>query len=303
MRRPPLIVYTTFNRLGYVIPSMTSLLESTDDFELYLFDNFSQDHTWEYLNSLTDPRIKIKKRFDHNIGGAAAVNYAILSRKEDQDFGAIETRCTLKTKNFISIFQSILDEDDSIVGLSGTYTTGRDQLTYYNELGEQFPDNIKVVNNHKIYKGGIWGFCMLLRHELFEHFGFFDEASYAGDIDMNQRVIDGLKKELGYVLDVHCGYSNQEDMDCAGCKKIQNICPGDNFCMKYYLPLMRHFYLENCSDLNERAAERVKAERFFCDTIYNKNSTLTTEEKGIIEKNIKFFSEKYTEHIKEVDSK
>jgi glycosyltransferase involved in cell wall biosynthesis len=282
---------------------MISLLESTDDFELYLFDNFSQDHTWEYLNSLTDPRIKIRKRFNHNIGGAAAVNYALLSRKKDQDFGAFETRCTLKTKNFISIFQSILDADDTIVGLSGTYTMGRDQLTYYNELGKQFPDNIKIVNQYRLYKGGIWGFCMLLRYELFDHFGFFDEASYAGDIDMNQRIINGLKKELCYVLDVHCSYSSQENMNCTECMKLQNICLGNNFCMKYYLPLMRHFYLENCSELNERAAARVKERKFFCDTIYRQDSTLTSEEKEIIKKNIKFFSEKYDKHIQEVNLK
>ena len=78
----PIISFVTFNRLGLTIRNLERLLESKDNFELYIIDNNSTDDTWEYLKSVNDPRIVEKKRFDLNRGIVYAMNYVISHRKE-----------------------------------------------------------------------------------------------------------------------------------------------------------------------------------------------------------------------------
>ena len=60
---PPLISYSTFHRMGLTVRNLNSLLRTTDDFELHIIDNNSQDDTWEYIQSLNDSRIKSRTRF------------------------------------------------------------------------------------------------------------------------------------------------------------------------------------------------------------------------------------------------
>ena len=301
MRRPPLLGYLTFNRLGYVIQSITALLQTTDDFELCFIDNFSQDKTWDYINSLTDPRIKIRKRLDSNVGGSAGFNHALLNRKEDQDFVTVETCCVIKTKNFISIFNSILEDDNTIGGLSGTYSKGRDQLNYLKSLKSSHPENFKKIGNYEIYKLGVWGFCLILRHEVLNKFGFFDEVSYGGDIDFNERIIKGLNKELGYVFDVECAHLEKDDVTCIKCMQTQSICLGNDLCKKYYDNFIRQFYDTHHLTIGKIITERTNSKKVFCDTIFRENSSLTTEEKEIAERNIRFFSEEYEKHIKKIN--
>jgi GT2 family glycosyltransferase len=66
---PPFISYSTFHRLGLTARNLNALLNNTtDDFELHIVDNNSQDGTWDYIKSLTDSRIKSKTRFEVNYG-------------------------------------------------------------------------------------------------------------------------------------------------------------------------------------------------------------------------------------------
>lgn len=49
---PPFISYVTFNRLGLTVKNLSSILDSTDDFELHIIDNNSTDGTWKYIQKL-----------------------------------------------------------------------------------------------------------------------------------------------------------------------------------------------------------------------------------------------------------
>ena len=54
------ILFITCNRLAYTRQALASLLADTDDFSLSIWDNVSTDGTREFLESVTDPRIKQK---------------------------------------------------------------------------------------------------------------------------------------------------------------------------------------------------------------------------------------------------
>ncbi len=54
------IIMTTWNRASILPKTITSILNQTyADFELLIMDDGSTDNTWEYLQTLTDPRIRI----------------------------------------------------------------------------------------------------------------------------------------------------------------------------------------------------------------------------------------------------
>ena len=54
------ILFITCNRLAYTRQALASLLADNDDFSLSIWDNVSTDGTREFLESVTDPRIKQK---------------------------------------------------------------------------------------------------------------------------------------------------------------------------------------------------------------------------------------------------
>ena len=62
----PLISFVSFNRMGSTVKSLLSLLETREDFDLYITDNDSRDKTWEWMNSLIDPRIKKIRKSEKN---------------------------------------------------------------------------------------------------------------------------------------------------------------------------------------------------------------------------------------------
>ena len=91
----PLVAYPTFNRLGSTVLSLGSLLRTTDNFELYVGDNDSKDKTWDFLQSLKDPRIKEIKRFEHNYGEINVLNWALSKRRKGQDVVIMENDAQL----------------------------------------------------------------------------------------------------------------------------------------------------------------------------------------------------------------
>lgn len=56
------IVLPCYNHADYVGDSIRSVLNQTyQNFELFVFDNGSTDHSWEMINTFDDPRmIKIR---------------------------------------------------------------------------------------------------------------------------------------------------------------------------------------------------------------------------------------------------
>lgn len=286
MRRPPLLTFLTFNRLGNTIPSLRSLLESTDDFELYLLDNFSQDKTWDYLNSVSDPRIVYRERSDKNIGGVL-LNKALIHRKPDQDWFNYEYDCFLITIKFISIFQDIFDNESNIAGLCGN-------LPGIIPKGVDDTQLIKV-NNYRIYKSHIMGYCMGMRYEVMNKLGYLDEVTYGMDMDLYYRIDRMLHMKTGYSLDAHCLMVGIPTCDM--CTAGQKICLGDKICTKYYSRVLNDFYSQYNPDMVKRVKESINKDKLYCDTIYNPNTSLTIEEQKVAKENIDNFSNIYNKFL------
>jgi hypothetical protein len=232
MRRPPIVSFLTFNKLGNTVLSLTSLLRTLDDFELYLIDNDSKDGTWEFLQDTKDPRIVHKKRFDGNIGVGHALNYVLFNRKEDQDWINIEYDFRILNKNFIQYFQEAYKSYPEMGGFSAT-----SYPIQYNNIKEAISRDItkiKTNNNINVYLDTIMGFCSFFPYEVMNLLGYYDEVNYFLDIDFNHRINACLNKKTGYLIDLRCAKINDIDLNCVNCLANLNYCQGNHICLKYY---------------------------------------------------------------------
>ncbi len=64
---PPFISNSTFHRLGLTARNLNACFATRrTTLSFTIVDNNSQDGTWDYIQSLTDSRIKSKTRFEVN---------------------------------------------------------------------------------------------------------------------------------------------------------------------------------------------------------------------------------------------
>ena len=67
----------TWNRSHYVLDAIASCLQQTyENLEIIVCDNASTDDTWEKLNALTDPRLRLIRQTS-NVGGARNFNTCV----------------------------------------------------------------------------------------------------------------------------------------------------------------------------------------------------------------------------------
>jgi len=231
MRRPPLISYLTFNRLGNTAITLPSLLRTYDDFELYLIDNGSRDDTWQFLQDTRDPRIKHKKRFEDNVGGAHGLNYALSFRKQDQDWINFEYDVRLHDKNFVQHFQAYYQAFPEFGGFSAVLYP--EQLQLVESLIIKEPPRQLIKEDKRVYVDSIMGFCSYIPYEVMNQLGFYDEVNCLLDIELNQRIINCLHKRTGYALSIHCSQTAPGG-ECSTCIAYHEPCHSNRKCLKYY---------------------------------------------------------------------
>lgn len=178
----PLVCFITWNRAGLTALNLKALLDTNDDFELYIIDNNSQDDTWKIIENTKDERIKCKKRFDVNRGEVYAINYALSKRKKDQFFILVENDICIKTKDWISRFLGTFDAFPE-VGLLGA----TNPVLLLNEV-KPLPDLIKKgdFGYYKVYQ--VRGCCNCFRPELLDLLGYFNEETGWADRDNCYRI-------------------------------------------------------------------------------------------------------------------
>ena len=247
---PPFVNYVTFNRLGLTERSLSSILDTAEDFEMHIIDSNSKDNTWEYIQSLNDPRIKSKTRFPLNYGAILPANFNLTRRKPDQYFFTIDSDVYVKTKDWISRFMKVFNAFPE-VGLLGL------------QRGDPYPQYLPMVipktNGSVSYlqlKNGIVdtildfipGHFQCLRPELIREIGYWSEENYYGDAELSIRVNNYTSFKAGFVTDIDIDMTQIIPCDQCNAKKWCKLDKVQNTC----------FAIRNKSHRNESAAAKFK---------------------------------------------
>jgi hypothetical protein len=298
--RPPLFTFLTFNRLGNTCISLESVLQSPDDFEMYIIDNGSKDFTWDYLNTIDDPRIKDRKRFDSNFG-IAALNYALSFRKEDQDWVNVEPDTHIHNKNFISEFKKASEFYPEFGYFSGMLYGGDVPLTvishdYVKTMVDTYPQTVIQRGQYRVWDSGVGmtGYCLYIPSNVMNQLMFLDEVSYGADVDLNCRIMKGLKKKAGFVFNIGCSMIGT---DCKICLSYGNICPGQNICNKIYSRVTSTFIAKRGTWTTDVINQRISGKLpLKCDSIFGQQ--ISDSDKAQSLKNIEELKNIYDEYLR-----
>lgn len=279
----PVVGYVTWNRMGMTVQNLDLLLKTTDDFELYIVDNCSTDDTWDYLQTVKDPRIKEIKKFDKNYGLIYALNYTISKRKENQPFINVDQDVSIHTPNWIENCENTLKEFPEIGVL------GNVRPTYFEERSVKYKELVR--NNVKFWRTGhLMGCCMYFPSKTLDQLGYFSEELYLADIELNARM-SILGAWVGYCPANLIMYSHA---DCSVCNH-KNSCtdPKDLSCFEDYKKGYKHheFYNKSAKKLREFKRNLTK-NTLFCGSIHDSSSQQKYNLEEAI-KNFEFYGGKF----------
>lgn len=217
--RPPLIDFTTFNRMGASVRALSSLLASDEDFELHVVDNASADGTKAWLRTVKDGRLKSVTELPRNLGSIAAANLTLARREPGQDYIRLENDTVLHTRRFVSAFRAVAD----------AFGAGSLQATLA-EHDLTWPEGWEDKNGLTFYRSLHMAHCVFVPGAVMDRLGFWDEAACFGDQDMFPRIARGLNLPTGYTdnvqtsrIDGRFGYGVLS-VNCLSCKYIQGTC-------------------------------------------------------------------------------
>ena len=280
---PPFLSYTTFNRMGLTARSLKSILDTPEDFEMHIIDSNSKDNTWEYLQSVTDPRIKSKLRLPVNAGPIPALNLNLTKRRPEQYFFNVDCDIVINTKDWLSQFMKVFNAFPK-VGLLGVQRT-TPYIPIYPEVIPRSKDDVKYLelkNGHvDVILDFVHGCCMGMRPELIEKIGYWSEETCWGDAELTPRTMNYTDFKVGYMSDENRNSLIDIDMtqmiSCQACT-VRQYCKLDKVnttCFtirnKTYKnePFVRKFkwkYLEFFKELQE--GKRTP----YCASIYDQKS-------------------------------
>ena len=161
------IVIVTHNRLEYTKKSLPHLLSSKSDFDLYIWDNASEDGTPEYLNGgLSDPRIKEIVLSKENLGQTGAMNY-VWSKTKAQLVGKVDNDC-LPAHNWTEIFAQA-HRDIPNLGAVACWHYPLDEL---DEKAARKRGKIQSFGSHQIFRHPyVCGSGFLMKRSTFQEYG------------------------------------------------------------------------------------------------------------------------------------
>lgn len=199
------IITLCYNKLKEATePFLNSLYEftKTDDFDLYLVDNASQDGTKEFLKEFSSKydNIKIIENSE-NLGYSKGNNLGIIEAlKEDYEYFGLLNNDILFTPDWLNNTLKIFDKNEALGMVSPRIQkkcslTPKNYLKGYKKYLSKFKGNYKEVLDPLFC-------CVLIKREVINKTGLFDEAfspAFFEDYDYCFRVA-----YQGYI----CAYSN-----------------------------------------------------------------------------------------------
>lgn len=204
------IIIPTFNKLSFLKECIESIVSHTGiPYEIVVVDSGSTDGTAEYVASLKGA-VQVY-RSEMNLGFAGAVNQGLALAKGETIL--ILNNDVVVTERWLDQLLACLNSDHTI-GIVGPVTnyisgdqcieTSYDNMAQMHKFARQYNQSNRDVWQETIR---ITGFCMLMRRELFDRMGYFDEGFEIGnceDDDYNVRVrLLGLKLVIARDTFIH----------------------------------------------------------------------------------------------------
>lgn len=253
---PPLVSFVTWNRAGTNIKNLRAMLDTTDDFELHIVDNNSQDDTWEFITDLKDERIKSKTRFVYNRGLLYALNYTMTKRKKDQYFITVDSDICVLSKDWITKFMNVMETYPDM-GYLGVIK----DVEHYLKLKNVEPKKLSK-NNVELYPySAVWGGCCCMRPEVIDLVGYWNEETGRADSDMCLRIKEFTPFGLGYVPSIDIDYPAR--ISCRDCLKKGKCTLQKQGC--------------NCFDIHD---DKYKHPEFAAKMAYKENSFISDIKAG-----------------------
>ncbi len=277
---PPYVNFTCFNRLGLTIKNLTNLLDSDEEFELNIIDCNSKDNSWDYIQSLTDRRIKSRIHFDKNCGPIFAVNFALRRRKPNQYFIVIDSDTYIKTKNWIARFMEVFNTfpDVGLLGLMRDNPYPR----YLPPITPRVSGNVSYlelknadINTEMDF---IPGQLQCLRPALIKEIGYWSEENGFGDAELSPRIVHYTSFRVGFVTTIEIDMTQRITCEeCAGksiCTLSRSI--SDCFSMSRLYNKNESFVAKNTWKFRQTFEElKAGARTAYCASIHDQESVKT----------------------------
>jgi len=183
----PDLLFLTWNRKEYAQRTLTTLLENTEDFRLYCWDNGSKDGTAEFVASLKDDRIVERFSCPVNVRQAYPTQW-LLEKSQSSLIGKVDDD-TLLPHGWISrLSEAVLEIPQS--GMIGCWTFWPEDY----ERNKEFADkNIISFGQHKILQSCTpGGTAFLMRKDIAEQYYDSKTNGNAFPISRVQMTKDGL---------------------------------------------------------------------------------------------------------------
>lgn len=188
------IIIPSYNQADYLKLCIESIISHTNlPYEIIVVDNASTDHTAAYLHSMAG-RIRYKI-MEENRGFAGAVNAGLMMAKGMKLL--LLNNDTLVTDHWLHNLLACLESDPRIglVGPVTNFISGEQRVDVpYTDVKDMpaFAASNNVSDPSRWQRvDRLTGFCLLMRRELWERTGYFDEGYKIGnyeDDDYNVRV-------------------------------------------------------------------------------------------------------------------
>lgn len=191
------IIILTYNNLDYNIICLESIRKYTTDetYEIIIVDNNSTDGTREWLKEQNDIKLILN---DENVGFPKGCNLGIDASEKDNDILFLNND-TKATPRWLDNLKICLYSDDKI----GATSSITNYCSNYQSIGVPYIDMdgmIEFANKNNVSSSDKWeqktrlvAFCMLIKREVINEIGKFDEIFTPGnyeDDDLCMRVIN-----------------------------------------------------------------------------------------------------------------
>ena len=179
------IVIPVYNKLEYSRACLESIKKYTHyTYRIIIIDDASNKETQEYLDDLDKKQEIILIRNDTNLGWLKSVNKGLAQTKSE--YICLMNNDTLVTDGWLEEMINIAEKEKGI-GLVNPSWEKPNRISL-----DDYARNIKRFREQYIETGWARGFCVLIKREVIDKIGYFDEVyspGYWDDRDFSVRAI------------------------------------------------------------------------------------------------------------------